>query len=286
MLIMEILARNGRMYENEIALIEREPARGKRAALTWKQFDDQANAVANSLVVRGVKKGDRVIQLMTNCLEWLPTYFGILRTGAWVVPLNYRFTADDIKSCAEIAEAKALVFGEKFVERINRIKDPLDRSIAHYVYVGPEETRPDYAESYGDIVAEGSQADPAIAISLYDPAGLYFTSGTTGTPKATLLTHRNLEFACFLENRHHNQTHTDNFLCIPPLYHTGAKMHWFGNFVVGAKAVILKGVSPQWILEAISEENVTIVWLLVPWALDILFAIESREVNLNDYHLA
>ncbi|MDY6951455.1 MAG: AMP-binding protein, partial [Thermodesulfobacteriota bacterium] len=97
--------------------------------------------------------------------------------------------------------------------------------------------------------------------------------------------HRNLEFACFLENRHHHQTHGDNFLCIPPLYHTGAKMHWFGNFMVGAKAVILKGVSPEWILEAVSEEKVTIVWLLVPWALDILFAIESRELKLDDYDL-
>jgi len=285
MLITEILARNGRMFENEVALIEREPARKKRTELTWRQFDDQANAVANALIARDVKKGDRVIQLMTNCIEWLPTYFGILRTGAWVVPLNYRFTADDIKTCAKIAEAKALILGEEFVDRITRIKTDLDQSIRHYIFAGPDEIRPDYAEAYDHVLAEGIKADPATDISLGDPAGLYFTSGTTGTPKATLLTHRNLEFACFLENRHHNQTHADNFLCIPPLYHTGAKMHWFGNFVVGAKAVILKGVSPQWILEAISEEKVTIVWLLVPWALDILFAIENREVNLKDYHL-
>ena len=105
------------------------------------------------------------------------------------------------------------------------------------------------------------------------------------TPKPILLTHKNLEFACVIENRHHNQTHEDNFLCIPPLYHTGAKMHWFGNFIVGAKAIILKGVKPQWILEAISEEKVTIVWLLVPWAQDILIAIENNEVNLSDYQL-
>jgi hypothetical protein len=49
-------------------------------------------------------------------------------------------------------------------------------------------------------------------------------------------------------------------------------MHWFGNFIVGAKAVILKGIKPQWILEAVSEEKATIVWLLVPWAQDILIA--------------
>jgi acyl-CoA synthetase (AMP-forming)/AMP-acid ligase II len=285
MLIAEVLARNARMYENEVALVEREPERKKRAELTWSQFDAQANAVANALTARGIEKGDRVIQLMTNCIEWLPTYFGILRTGAWVVPLNYRFTAQDIKTCAKIAEAKALIYGDEFVDRIDSIKKNLDAFIKDYIYVGPEALRPDYAESYGLVLRQSSTDDPGVDINLGDPAGLYFTSGTTGTPKATLLTHRNLEFACFLENRHHNQTHTDNFLCIPPLYHTGAKMHWFGNFVVGAKAVILKGVSPKWILEAVSEEQVTIVWLLVPWALDILFAIENREVKLSDYDL-
>jgi acyl-CoA synthetase (AMP-forming)/AMP-acid ligase II len=62
-------------------------------------------------------------------------------------------------------------------------------------------------------------------------------------------------------------------------------MHWFGNFIVGARGVILKGIKPEFILKAISEEKVTIVWLLVPWAHDILIAIENKEVNIDDYEL-
>ncbi len=285
MLVTEMLARNARMYENEVALIEREPGKNKRTEISWMECHKQANSVANALVARGISKGDKVIQLMTNCIEWLPIYFGILRTGAWVVPLNYRFVADDIRVCAKISEAKVLIFGEEFVERIRAIKDELDSAITHYIFVGTEESRPHFAEAYTEVVFSTSKDDLRRDITFYDAAGLYFTSGTTGTPKPTLLTHRNLEFACFLENHHHHQTHSDNFLCIPPLYHTGAKMHWFGNLVVGAKAVILKGVTPEWILEAVSEEKITVVWLLVPWALDILFAIESREVGLEDYHL-
>ncbi|MBW1683409.1 MAG: AMP-binding protein, partial [Deltaproteobacteria bacterium] len=130
-----------------------------------------------------------------------------------------------------------------------------------------------------------SAQDPGVEVGLMDEAALYFTSGTTGTPKPILLTHRNLEAACIVENRHHNQTHKDNFLCIPPLYHTGSKMHWFGNFIVGAKAVILRGIQPEWILEAVSEEKVTVVFLLVPWAQDILVAVETGKVNLDDYRL-
>jgi acyl-CoA synthetase (AMP-forming)/AMP-acid ligase II len=62
-------------------------------------------------------------------------------------------------------------------------------------------------------------------------------------------------------------------------------MHWFGNFIVGAPAVILKGITPQWIIEAVSKEQCTIVWLLVPWAQDILVAIENGDLKLEKYKL-
>jgi len=284
MIIVEILARNARMYGDEIALIEREPEKEIRRVLTWKEFDIIANQVANSLMAKGIKKGDKVIHLMMNCLEWLPVYFGILRTGAWAVPLNFRFTSDDIRYCSEIAEAKAMIFGEEFVDRIEKIRGDVE-TIKDYIFVGPDEKKPQWAQSFHNFIEKAGTNDPAVPLTLYDEAALYFTSGTTGRPKPILLTHRNLEAACIVENRHHNQTHKDNFLCIPPLYHTGAKMHWFGNFIVGAKAVILKGIKPEYILRVASEEQVTIVWLLVPWAQDILVAIESGDVNLKDYKL-
>jgi acyl-CoA synthetase (AMP-forming)/AMP-acid ligase II len=284
MLITEMLARNARMYGTEIALVERQPAKNKRKEITWREFDDQANQVANALIKRGIRKGDRVVHLMMNCIEWLPIYFGILRTGAWVVPLNFRFDAKTIKLCTDVAEAKIFIFGEEFIDRVNSIQKDL-RSVKKFVFCGPEESCPEYAEFFDTMIASGEPDDPEIQIDIAEDAALYFTSGTTGAPKATLLTHRNLETSCYVENSHHRQSHSDNFLCIPPLYHTGAKMHWFGNFIVGAKAVILRGIEPKWILEAVSEEGVTIVWLLVPWALDILFAIENRDVKLKDYKL-
>lgn len=285
MLITKILKRNASDYSNETALIERIPETGQRSEITWKEFNDQSNRLANALLAAGISKKDKVVQLMTNCIEWLPVYFGILKTGAWVVPLNFRFESDKIELCTTTAEAKVMIFGEEFIERIRAVKDSLDINVRHYIFSGPKATCPDFAKTLEDFLSEAPQEEPDVEIDINDEAALYFTSGTTGTPKAVLLTHRNLEFACEVENNHHGQTHDDNFLCIPPLYHTGAKMHWFGNFLVGAKSVILKGVSPKSILEAVSEEQVSIVWLLVPWAHDILLAIENGEINLADYSI-
>jgi acyl-CoA synthetase (AMP-forming)/AMP-acid ligase II len=178
-----------------------------------------------------------------------------------------------------------MIFGEELAERVERVKPALDGSIASYLYLGEERSRPAFAESYRDAVCGSRPVEPGVFIEITDEAALYFTSGTTGNPKAAILTHRNLEFACYQENRHHDQSRSDTFLCIPPLYHTGAKMHWFGSFIVGGKGVILKGAEPRFIFEAISDEKVTVVWLLVPWALDILFALESGELKLSDYRL-
>ena len=279
--IAEILARNARMYPDEVALIERVPDKNKRWEITWQQFDERANRFANVLMEKGVKKGAKVVHLMYNGIDWLTAYFGIVKTGAWVVPLNFRYTSEDIIYCLDVAQPDTLLFGDEFTERIGAIKDQI--SVKHYICAGRE--IPEYADSFAKLIEDAPKATPKITIGGDDPCGLYFTSGTTGQPKPILLTHRNMLCACITEKVHHGQTREDNFILIPPLYHTGAKMHWFGSFIVGGRAVILKGISPEWILEAVSEENGTIVWLLVPWVQDILLKLDSRELKLEDYRL-
>jgi acyl-CoA synthetase (AMP-forming)/AMP-acid ligase II len=281
--IGEMLARNARMYPNDVALIERVPAEKKRNTITWREFDERANRFANVLLSRGIKKGDKVIHLMNNSIDWLVVYFGIIRTGAWVVPLNFRFTSEDIGYCCDVAEPDVFVFGEEFGERVGPIREELS-SVKHFICVG--EKIPPFAESCSKVLAGSPSAPPGVPITFDDPCGLYFTSGTTGQPKPILLTHLNMANACITENIHHFQTKKDIFILIPPLYHTGAKMHWLGSFIVGGAAVILKGISPESILEAVSEEGGTIVWLLVPWAQDILVKLDSGELKLKDYKIS
>ena len=131
-----------------------------------------------------------------------------------------------------------------------------------------------------------SSSAPPVKLEEEDHAAIYFSSGTTGFPKAILHNHRALYSSCLTEQKHHSQSEDYVFLCIPPLYHTGAKMHWFGSLLSGSRAVLLRGIKPEWILRAVTEEKCTIVWLLVPWAQDILDAIESGRVDLSNYRLS
>ena len=217
-----------------------------------------------------------------NCLEWLPIYFGILKTGALAVPLNFRYSADEIQYCLDLAEADILVFGPEFIGRVEEVADEIGKHRLLY-FVG--DGCPGFAEDYTAHVADCSSKAPDIRLTDDDFAAIYFSSGTTGFPKAILHKHRSLMHSATVEQKHHGQTREDVFLCIPPLYHTGAKMHWFGSLLSGSKAILLKGATPKFILQAASEERCTIVWLLVPWAQDILLALDRGDLKLSDYHL-
>ncbi len=272
----------GRMTWRDYALMQPEIGQPFRRELNWSDFNKKASRFANLLLTRGCHKGDKVAILLMNSIEWLPIYFGILRAGAIAVPLNYRYTAEEIKYCLEKADCSILTFGPEFVGRIEQICDRLPK-IAHMFYVG--EDCPTFADSYEEMIKYCTSKDPSFDITEEDNAAIYFSSGTTGFPKAILHSHKALIHSARCEQNHHSQSHDDVFLCIPPLYHTGAKMHWFGSLLVGGKAVLLKGTQPEWIIRAVSEEKCSIVWLLVPWAQDLLDAIDRGDIDLNNYDL-
>jgi acyl-CoA synthetase (AMP-forming)/AMP-acid ligase II len=267
----------------EYSLVETAHVHGYRKTVTWREFDERANKTANLLLREGIGKGDKVAILLMNCIEWLPLYFGILKAGAAAVPLNYRYTAEEIKYCLDLADASVLLFGAEFVERMDAVKDSVPK-VKAFFFLGDE--RPPYARDYESAIGGCSGEAPGVVLSDEEDAVVYYSSGTTGFPKAILHTHASLVSACVTEQKHHGQRRDDVFLCIPPLYHTGAKMHWFGSLLSGSRAVLLRGTNPKWVLDAVAKERVTIVWLLVPWAQDILDAVACGDVELTGYDLS
>jgi len=305
--ITDFLERNAKIYPSDVALVEINPenhptgnmtwreyslietasdSNKYRREITWRDFDIKANRFANLLFTRGIKKGDKVAILLMNCLEWLPIYFGILKTGALVVPMNYRYSSDEIKYCLDLADVRMLVYGPEFIERVDKIKDSIIPTVDNLFFVGKKSETPEYADNYAEMTYYCSSTVPPVELCDSDDAAIYFSSGTTGFPKAILHSHAALVSSCYTEQNHHSQTKDDVFLCIPPLYHTGAKMHWFGSLLSGSRAVLLRGVKPEWVLETVSDEKATIVWLLVPWVQDILDSIDRGDLHLDDYTLS
>ncbi len=301
--ITDLLERNSKLYGEESALVEINPEIQEQQRVTWKEyeliqptssapyrreitwsvFDEKANRVANMLLSRGIRKGQKVAILLMNCLEWLPIYFGILKSGAIAVPLNFRYTSEEIDYCLKLADVDVLFFGPEFIGRVETIVPKISHQMLLF-FVG--DTCPSFAEDYHRATANCSSMAPKVLIDDEDEAAIYYSSGTTGFPKAILLKHHALAQSARMEAIHHETSHEDVFLCIPPLYHTGAKMHWFGSLFTGSKAVLLKGNSPQAIFEAVSSERCTIVWLLVPWCQDILAALDRGDLKIEDYQLS
>lgn len=302
MTIIELLERNAHQWPNETALIEINPDQPEtrrvtwhdfelveptlrkkhyRREITWAVFNEKANRVANMLKGYGIGKGNKVAILLMNCIDWLPIYFGVLKTGALAVPMNFRYAANEIEYCLRLSDSNILIFGPEFIGRVEEIADNIQDVSLMYLGAGC----PSFADDLQELMNESSSIFEDCKLTEDDEAAIYFSSGTTGFPKAILHKHRSLMHAARVEQAHHGQNRDDCFLCIPPLYHTGAKMHWFGSLYAGSKAVILKGTRPETILRAASEEGCTVVWLLVPWAQDILTALDTGELNLKDYKL-
>ncbi len=161
--IIDLLERNSNLYGSHSALVELNPEQQPRRVvwkeynlieataytdfrkeITWAEFNEKANRFANFLLSRNIRKGDKVAILLMNCLEWLPIYFGILKTGALAVPLNFRYAADEIRYCLDLAEVDMLVFGPEFIGRVEEVAEDIGKNRT-LIYAG-EGMCPTFAE--------------------------------------------------------------------------------------------------------------------------------------------
>ena len=281
--LLDIVAKNSRIHPEETAFVEVRPVTKMRKEISWRQFHERVNRIANALREMGVNPGDRVLLYGRNSIHWLEIYFGVIKTGAWIAPLNYRFTNEDIVYCAKVSQPVVCFCDEEFSERMISLRQDLP-SIRGYVSVGAKAF--DGMERMEDIIDRTSPKSFDAEIKDEDPCGLYFTSGTTGAPKPILLTQKNLFCSGVTEATNHLWKHGDSLLMIPPLYHS-AIGHLLGPMVVGARSVLLtEAISPQVIFETMSVERISMVFLLVPWTMDILGALDRGELRLGDYDLS
>jgi acyl-CoA synthetase (AMP-forming)/AMP-acid ligase II len=276
---------HARHLPDKVCLIERTPSQNLRRALTWREFNDKINRVANCLSGElDIKDGDFVMHLQNNSLEWLITYYAIIKLGAIVVPLNFRFVGRDILYAAEICRPKAFLLGSEFLPVVQPIQQDL-KTVEKYVCVGGD--APDDMIDYQLMAAYSDASEALVDVDDQHDLAMMFTSGTTGDPKPVLHTHYSLNNTAVGNGMSYFVEKNDNYVFFLPLYHSGTMFLWAPFYATGATGTIIRELTdPKWIIEAIAEENGTDVLFVVPIAIAILNAIDNGGINLADYDLS
>jgi len=209
--------------------------------LTYDELDDASDNFCSSLMRLGIEKGQRVAILLFNRPEFIISYFGILKAGATIVPLNTMLKTEEIRYMLEDAGAVAIVTSSSFMDIACDLKAKL-KNLKHVILLGSEmsEEAVDFPGMIRDTVSQNRVKD----IDAEDLAVIMYTSGTTGHPKGAMLTHKNLLSNARSSAKAIKITHWDCFVCVLPLFHSfAATVCMLLPIYCGAKIIIF--VSPR-----------------------------------------
>lgn len=258
MIIPDFVEKNAWLYPDKTAIT----VPGVRSC-TFSELRDRVYRLANGLLRMGLVKGDRVAVLAENCFEYPEMYFGIAKAGGVVTPLNFRFASSEVLALTEEAGARFFILESKYAELIGDLR-PKMKSVERFLCIGKP---PEGMLGYESLLADSPAKNPAIDVGPEDLFCLIHTGGTTGIPKLTMLTHRNLLSCATLFIVESGFGYGDVFMIISPLFHTGASWPLFWTFVLGNTFVILKRFDIPELAKSIEENKVTAsLWMsqLVP----------------------
>lgn len=275
---------NASKFPQREFLIESYPSQGTRRTLTWEQLDQQTNKLANFLIREcGLKKGDCVQQLLMNSLEWYITYMAVLKTGAVISPLNFRFASGDIKYACDVTRSHSFILGEQFLPKVEPILGDIDYC-RNFICLG--ENVPEGFTSLQQILDEGDPSPVLVEVTDDDPAELMFTSGTTGAPKPVSHSHGTLFWIGIGNALTYNEGYGSVYLAPHPFYHSGTLFLSFPSYIAAGKVLMPMELKPDLYLRSIADEGCTGGWNTVPTWSDLIGQIKSGAIDLADYDLS
>jgi long-chain acyl-CoA synthetase len=234
--------------------------------ITYEQANDEANQVANLLKERGVVLGDRVAVCCPNIPEFAIIYYGILKAGAVVVPLNVMLKEDEITYHLQDSEASVFFCFEGTEElptgREGRAAFRRTPTAKHFFVVARDPDAPNppsEAESFASAIADQPTEFDSVATDPDGTAVILYTSGTTGRPKGAELTHASTMMNAIASNRLFGSLPaTDVHVVALPLFHTfGATVQLHAGFSMAATLVLVRRFDPTDVIELFEHEDVT-----------------------------
>ncbi len=227
-----------------------------RQYYTYRELDQRADMLANFLLNLGLKKNDRVAFLARNCIELIDAYYATGKIGAILVPYNIRLSAVELVQLVQNEEPQVLFYEDTFKDKVMALKE--QTGIRHYVVLtGASEKGDD--TPYEKIYSAGrTEPQSCPDLTLNDIHLLLHTGGTTGLPKAAMLSHQALLFNSFNEIVTWNITHTDSAHILLPLFHTGGwNLLTLPLLHAGGTIIINKQFDPLLALKTIENEKTT-----------------------------
>ncbi|MHA2202912.1 MAG: AMP-binding protein, partial [Candidatus Hodarchaeales archaeon] len=226
----EILRINAFKHPNRLAV------KDINRSLTNKEFDARTNKLANGLLKRDLRKGDKIAVLSNNNIEFMELYGAAAKAGLIIVPLNFRLLPKDLYWIVSNAECKMVIVESQYYEiTINNWDLVIDFGLdkLDHVVIGDIPVAENWTY-FEDIIEEGEESYPSIEVNPEDPWILLYTSGTTGRPKGVVRSHRSYISFFLINAAEFSFTLKDYGLILMPLSHVNSTFYSFVFTYVGA----------------------------------------------------
>jgi feruloyl-CoA synthase len=243
MTIVKLVDTNAKNHPDKLALCDME------TEFTFQDVRDKSEQAAACFQALGIKKGDPVAIMGQNSFDFVFSFFGVLKAGGVVVPVNHKLTAPEVDYILKDSQARLFLFDGS----LNGVAGGLGQKIQKLSM----DTRAKGIDFIGDAVA-GAPTFTPISIGAEDLAQILYTSGTTGNPKGCLHTHKSVVAAGITGAKAVDLDKNDRMLIAMPIWHSSPLNNWFmGITTVGGTAVLIREYHPLLFLEAIEKRQCT-----------------------------
>ncbi|MYD43563.1 MAG: long-chain-fatty-acid--CoA ligase [Gammaproteobacteria bacterium] len=270
--IGDLLEKRAYLTPDKIGYIDESGAR-----FTFLELNERCNRIANTLIDRGLSKGERVALLLMNSSEFLELFFALGKIGCVTVPLNWRLVPDELEFILKDSGATKLVFSDEFAESVTELHvRGAKTDIVEWLHVTNDGTPLPFALDYHTYRDAGASSRPVVDVQLDDKLYIMYTSGTTGLPKGVVHTHKTSFYGVLTIAANTYFREDDSFLSPLPMFHVGALTPLTISIYRGIAPVVMRSFDPITAWELIERERVT-TGLLVPAMMNFMLQVPNLE---------